>query len=87
MGKIRFGMTLSLDGFVADRNGVGALYPDSEEMRQSETPREIVAATGAVVMGQRTHEMAGSDWTGYEFQVSIFVLAHQPPGTAPDPRR
>jgi dihydrofolate reductase len=80
VGKIRFGMTMSLDGFVADRNGgVGALYPDFEEMRQSDTLREIVEATGAVVMGRRSYEMAGGDWTGYEFQVPIFVLTHHPP--------
>jgi dihydrofolate reductase len=73
-------MTMSLDGFVADRNGgVGALYPDFAEMRQSATLREIVAATGAVVMGRRTYEMAGGDWKGYEFQVPIFVLTHHPP--------
>lgn len=82
MGKIRFGMTMSLDGFVADRHGgVGALYPDFEEMRQSETLREAVAATGAVVMGRRTYEMAAGDWTGYEFHVPVFVLTHRPPAT------
>lgn len=80
MGKVRFGMTMSLDGFVADRNGgVGALYPDFEEMRRSETLREDVTATGAVVMGRRTYDMAGGDWTGYEFQVQVFVLTHHPP--------
>jgi dihydrofolate reductase len=80
VGTVRFGMTMSLDGFVADRDGgVGALYPDFEEMRQSETLRETVEATGAVLMGRRTYEMAGGDWTGYEFQVPIFVLTHHSP--------
>src|SRR5687768_7888842 len=36
MGNTRFGMTMSLDGFVADRGGdVGVLYPDFQAMRQS----------------------------------------------------
>jgi dihydrofolate reductase len=87
VGKIRFGMTMSLDGFVADRHGsVAALYPDFEEMRQSATLREVVEATGAVVMGRRTYDMASGDWTDYEFQVPIFVLTHRPPAT-PDEGR
>src|SRR6266487_6674392 len=79
MGRVHFGMTMSLDGFVADRDaGVRALYPDFEQMRQSETLRELVGATGAVVMGRRSNEMAGGDWTDYEFQVPIFVLDARP---------
>jgi dihydrofolate reductase len=35
-------------------------------------------------MGGRTYEMAGGDWTGYEFQVPTFVLTHNPP-RKPDP--
>ena len=37
MGKTRFGMTMSLDGFVADRSGdVGSLYPDFAALRHTE---------------------------------------------------
>jgi dihydrofolate reductase len=88
MGKTRFGMTMSLDGFVADRRGdVGVLYPDFAAMRQSEALKEVVASTGAVAMGRRTYDMAGGgDWSGYEFRVPIFVLTHHPPAT-PDPGR
>ena len=36
MGKVIFGMTVSVDGFVNDRNGsVGPLYPDLEALRQT----------------------------------------------------
>ncbi len=80
MGKTRFGMTMSLDGFVADRSGdVGSLYPDFAALRHSEALQEVVASTGAVAMGRRTYEMAGGDWSEYEFRVPIFVLTHRPP--------
>src|SRR5207253_1799708 len=35
--------------------------------------------------GRRTYEMAGGDWTDYEFQVPIFVLTRHPPAR-PDAR-
>ena len=71
MGRTRFGMTMSLDGFVADRGGdVGSLYPDFAALRHSEALQEVVASTGAVAMGRRTYDMAGSgDWSDYEFRV------------------
>ncbi len=80
MGTIRFGMTMSLDGFVADRSGdVGVLYPDVAALRHSDALTAVVASTGAVAMGRRTYEMAGGDWSDYEFRVPIFVLTHRPP--------
>jgi dihydrofolate reductase len=30
-------------------------------------------------MGRRAYDMAGGDFTGYEFQAPIFVLTHHPP--------
>ena len=46
MGKTRSGMTMSLDGFVADRSGdVGSLYPDFAALRHSEALQEVVAST------------------------------------------
>ncbi len=60
MARVIVGMTMSLDGFVNDRNGdVGRLYPDMEAMRQSEQLHEAIRSTGAVVMGRRSYE-AGS---------------------------
>jgi dihydrofolate reductase len=84
MGKTRFGMTMSLDGFVANSSGeVGSLYPDFASMRQSDALEEVVASTGAVAMGRRTYDMAnGGDWSDYEFRVPIFVLTHRPPARA-----
>src|SRR5439155_8406613 len=84
MAKVVVGMTLSLDGFVNDRNGsVARLYPDLAALRKTEFLREAIANTGAVVMGRRAYEMASGDFTGYEFQVPIFVVTHRPPKDAP----
>jgi dihydrofolate reductase len=33
-------------------------------------------------MGRRAHEMANGDFTGYDFQVPIFVVTHRPPSEA-----
>ena len=83
MGKIILGMTMSLDGFVNDRNGeVGRLYPDLEALRETEVLQEAIRTTGAVVMGRHAYDMANGDFTGYEFQVPIFVLTHHVPAKA-----
>ena len=83
MAKVIVGMTLSLDGFVNDRHGsVARLYPDLAALRKTEVLQEAIANTGAVVMGRRAYEMAKGDFTGYEFQVPIFVVTHHPPKAA-----
>ena len=35
--------------------------------------------TGAVVMGRHSYDMGNGDYTGYEFQASIFVITHDAP--------
>jgi dihydrofolate reductase len=80
MGKVIGGMTISLDGFVNDRDGsVGKLYPNLAELGESEMLQESMKNTGAVVMGRYTYDMAQGDLTGYEYQVPIFVLTHHAP--------
>lgn len=87
MGQVICGMTLSLDGFVNDRDGsVSALYSDFETMLDSEPMRESLRETGAVVMGRHAYAMAEDpDWYAgnYEFQVPIFVLTHDIPRKHP----
>lgn len=86
MGKVIGGMTLSLDGFVHDRNGsVSRLYPDFDSVRESEMLKESIENTGAVVMGRRSYEMGDPDEYAdtYEYQVPIFVLTHHPPEKHP----
>jgi len=87
MGKVVLGMTMSLDGFINDRNGsVEALYPDLATLRDIDPLKESIQNTGAVVMGRNSFAMsADSDWFAgnYEYQVPIFVLTHQPPKKHP----
>src|SRR5260370_1100537 len=80
MGNVIIGATMSLDWFMNDRNGdVSRLYPDLEELRQTEMLQEEIRTTGAVVMGRRAYDMAEGDLTDYEYQVPIFVLTHHLP--------
>jgi dihydrofolate reductase len=84
MAKVIVGMTTSLDGFVNDRNGsIERLYPDLEALRKTEFLKEVIAYTGAAVMGRRAYDIGNGDFTGYEFQVPIFVVTHRPPKEAP----
>jgi dihydrofolate reductase len=84
MGKIVAGMTMSLDGFVADAKGdLSALYPDLEALRHTEMLKESIRDTGAVVMGRRAYDLAQGDLTGYEYQTPIYVVTHRPPKTPP----
>ena len=87
MTKVVIGMTMSVDGFVNDRSGsVGALYADLDILRDTESLRESIQNTGAVVMGRNAFMMAedpDSYADNYEFQVPIFVLTHHAPKKKP----
>ncbi|HEU5199632.1 MAG TPA: dihydrofolate reductase family protein [Ktedonobacterales bacterium] len=84
MANVIVGATLSLDGFMNDRNGdISRLYPDFDALHGTEMLQEEIRMTGAVVMGRRSYEMAEGDLTGYEYQVPIFVLTHYPPVQRP----
>jgi len=83
MGNVIIGTTMSLDGFMNDRNGdISRLYPDLEALRRTEMFQEEIRTTGAVVMGRRAYDMAEGDLTDYEYQVPIFVLTHHVPEKA-----
>ena len=80
MGKVIVGTTMSLDGFINDRKGsLRRLYPNLEELRETEMLIESMNSTGAAVTGRHAFDMANGDFTGYEYQVPIFVLTHHPP--------
>ncbi len=87
MAKVILGTTISLDGYVNDRNGsVEALYPDLVNWRDTELGKESIQNTGAVVMGRNSYAMAEDpDWFAgnYEYQVPIFVLTHHVPEKKP----
>src|SRR3954468_20935858 len=87
MTKVVFGMTMSLDGFINNRDGnAGKLYPDLEALDQTELMQESIRETGAVIMGRKTFEMASAaDWYAedYEYQVPNFVVTSTPPEKHP----
>jgi len=86
VGKVIAGMTMSLDGFVADADGnVDRLYADLADLQGTPYMTNAIAETGAVLMGRKTFEMGDPDsYIGaYEFQVPIFVLTHHPPQIPP----
>jgi dihydrofolate reductase len=77
VGTVMLDMAMTLDGFAADEDG-RSVYP-IEDLRDTVALREMIEATGAVVMGRNAYDMANGDFTGYEYQVPIFVLTHRPP--------
>lgn len=87
MGKVMAGITMSLDGYIDDRNGSAqSLSPDFEELLETSSFKEMTKNTGAVIMGRRVYEMADPFlWINddYEFQVPLFILTHTPPETFP----
>ncbi len=87
MARVILGMTMSLDGYINDREGsVAALYPDLATLRDTELMQDVIGQTGAVVMGRNAFAMAedpDSFADNYEFQVPIFVLTHRPPKRMP----
>ena len=86
MGKVIAGMTMSLDGFVADADGnIDRLYADLADLRGTPYMTTTIAETGAVIMGRKAFAMGDPDsYVGaYEFQVPIFVLTHHPPRIPP----
>ncbi|WKA57049.1 dihydrofolate reductase family protein [Planococcus shenhongbingii] len=83
MAKVCFGMIMSLDGFVNDRDGeMGKLYASFEPNKEINA---VMARTGAVILGRRTFDLAEADSyaVDYEFQVPIFVMTHHPPAKHP----
>jgi dihydrofolate reductase len=88
MGKVIAGMTMSLDGFVNDKDGnVKSLNPDFAELHDAPSFQAMIKNTGAAVMGRHTYEMVDPFmWANddYEFQTPLFVLTHTPPDKYPE---
>ena len=75
-------MSMSLDGFVADREGdASPLYPDLATLRETQPLAGMIESCGAVVMGWRAYDMGDTNegYVDYEHQVPIFVLTSRVP--------
>ena len=94
MGKVIFGLTMSLDGYINDRNGsVERLYSDlavgnlqDDAIQNNEVMQAAMRSTGAVILGKNAFLMAedpDSYADSYEFQVPIFVLTRTKPEKNP----
>jgi dihydrofolate reductase len=84
MGQVLWHITMSLDGFIAGpRDDMTWL---ADYTGPNRTADEVVAQIGALLMGERTYQLAkteegkpyGGAWTGPQF-----VLTHHPPKTPP----
>jgi dihydrofolate reductase len=92
MGRVVVNRSMSLDGFIAGPGHTmdwGGDRPLADFVAPDDL-REIAAATGAMLIGRRTHEvgkrMRADEPDGADYPVSgpFFVLTHEPPDP-PDP--
>jgi dihydrofolate reductase len=85
MGKVLVHATLSLDGFMAGPNDeMDWMF---KYIGPNEIADQVIKATGAVVMGRRTYNIANKG-DGFEaayggLRVPHFVLTHRVPDTTP----
>jgi dihydrofolate reductase len=91
-GRVVVNRSMSLDGFIAGPGHTmdwGAGRPLADFVAPDDV-QEIAAATGAMLIGRRTHEVGkrmAADEPGsvdYPFSGPFFVLTHEPPDP-PDP--
>ncbi len=85
MGAVIWHVTMSLDGFIAGPDH--AMEWVFEYHGSSAVAEEVMATTGAIVVGRGTYDVEdrmrggfyGGAWTG-----PFFVLTHEPPSPVPD---
>jgi dihydrofolate reductase len=84
MGKLLWHTMMSLDGFVAGPND-DMSWAFGLEGGSGETAGEVVASTGALLVGRRTQDVEDRLQPGFyggSYRGPFFVLRHDPP---PDP--
>jgi dihydrofolate reductase len=86
MAAVVWHVTMSLDGFIAGPGDAMDWVFDYFSEESNETAVEVIATTGAILMGRHTYEVEdryrpgiyGGAWTG-----PYFVLSHEPPAVVP----
>jgi dihydrofolate reductase len=85
MGKVRWHMMMSLDGFVAGPgDDMGWVF--GTEGGASPTVDEVVRSTGALLVGRRTQDVEDRLQPGFyggAYSGPFFVLRHDPPSEPP----
>lgn len=83
MGKVLAGVSMSLDGYIDDKDGSPhKLSMDYDQLLESAYFKNLIETTGAVILGRNLYEAVDPfAWINdsYEFQVPLFVLTHTPP--------
>ena len=86
MAAVVWHVTMSLDAFIAGPGPAMDWVFDYFSEESNETAVEVIATTGAILMGRHTYEVEdryrpgiyGGAWTG-----PYFVLSHEPPAVVP----
>jgi dihydrofolate reductase len=83
--KVLWHVVMSLDGFIAaPGDEMGWVF---DYFGPNESVDEVVATTGALVVGRRTYEVEDRDRPGFyggAFKGPFFVLTHEAPAVVPD---
>src|SRR5436190_17740548 len=85
MGKVVWHTMMSLDGFIAGRNG-DMDWVFGVDGGDGQTADEVVRSTGALLVGRRTQDVEDRLQPGFyggAFHGPFFVLRHDPPAQPP----
>ena len=85
MSKVLWHTVMSLDGFVAGA-GDDMRWAFEVEAGPDETIDEVVASTGALLVGRRTQDVEDREQPGFyggSYRGPFFVLRHDPPARSP----
>ncbi len=89
MGKVVWHTLMSLDGFVAGP-GDDMRWAFEVEAGPDESINEVVASTGALLVGRRTQDVEDREQPGFyggSYRGQFFVLRHDPPPQPPVVKR
>ena len=77
MGKVILDMAMSLDGYIASGKN-DYIYP-IKDISSTRGLKKLIKKAGAVVMDMDAYNLANGDFTGYEYQVPVFVVTNKAP--------
>jgi dihydrofolate reductase len=86
MSKVLWHTQMSLDGFIAGPNDDMRWVFEADSGGPDETVDEVLARTGALLVGRRTQDVEdreGKGFYGGAFTGPFFVLRHDPPARPP----